>query len=185
MMTNSLSFCFIKTSKAHTYSNRWSKMIHVASDGKAVTTQKTFSRETAISTDIEADRSIVWALLTNADDYPRWNSTIVSIDGTIEKGEKIKLKSTLDAKRVFKLTIKEYDPENRLVWGDAMGKRTYTLKAAGSGLTSFSMTERIGGPMFPLFSRMVPSFDQSFEQFARDLKGEAESIQKTTTAENG
>ena len=38
------------------------------------------------------------------------------------------------------------------------------------------MTEKIGGPLFPLVAKMIPSFDKSFEQFAIDLKKEAESI---------
>jgi len=154
-------------------------MTNLASNSKAVTIKKTFSRETAISVDIQADKSVIWALLTNASDYPRWNSTVISIDGTITKGGKIKLKSTLDPKRVFKLAVKEFEADNKLVWGDAMGKRTYTLKSIGNGLTNFSMNEKIGGPIFPLFAKMIPPFDKSFEQFAIDLKKEAETISNT------
>jgi hypothetical protein len=36
------------------------------------------------------------------------------------------------------------------------------------------MTEKIGGPLFPLFAKMIPPFDDSFEKFASDLKQEAE-----------
>ena len=53
--------------------------------GKATTIRKTFSRETSVSTTIQADAGIVWALLTNASDYPRWNSTVVSIKGEIDR----------------------------------------------------------------------------------------------------
>ncbi len=154
-------------------------MTNLASNGKALTIKKTFSRETAISIDIQADKSIIWALLTNAADYPRWNSTVISIDGAITKGGKIQLKSTLDPKRVFKLTVKEFEADNKLVWGDAMGKRIYTLKSIGNELTNFSMNEKIGGPIFPLFAKMIPPFDKSFEQFASDLKKEAETISNT------
>ena len=38
------------------------------------------------------------------------------------------------------------------------------------------MTEKIGGLMFPMYAKMIPSFDQSFEQFASDLKKESETI---------
>jgi hypothetical protein len=38
------------------------------------------------------------------------------------------------------------------------------------------MTEKIGGSIFPLFARFIPPFDVSFEQFAADLKKEAETI---------
>lgn len=149
-----------------------------AQSAKALTVRKTFSRTTSIQTTIQADPSIIWALLTNATDYKRWNSTIVSIEGDIAPGEKIKLKSTLDPKRTFKLKVKKMESEKTLVWGDAMGKRTYTLTPGGNGSITFSMVEKIGGPMFPLFANKIPSFDASFEQFAADLKKEAEAIQK-------
>ncbi len=146
--------------------------------GKAITKRSPFSRETSITINIEAAPSIVWALLTNASDFPRWNSTVVSIKGEILPDKTIELKSTLDEKRVFKLKIKEFLPEKRLVWGDAMGNRVYSLEKAGSEVR-FTMSEKIGGPLFPLFAGMIPSFDKSFEQFAADLKKEAETIQKS------
>lgn len=38
-------------------------MTTTASNGKAATIKKIFSRETAVSIDIQADKSIIWALL--------------------------------------------------------------------------------------------------------------------------
>ncbi len=106
-------------------------------DQKAATTRKTFSRETSVHASIAADPAIVWALLTHAADYPRWNSTVTSIKGEIKLGETIELKSYLDAKRVFKLKIKEFAPEKRLVWGDAMGSRVYSLEKSGGAARYF------------------------------------------------
>ncbi len=146
---------------------------------KASTVKKLFSRETSVSVDIQAESKTIWALLTNASDFPKWNSTVVSIEGEIVKGGTIRLKSKLDPKRVFKLSVKELEAERRMVWGDSMGKRVYTLTQNSNGQTNFSMTEKIGGPIFPLFARMIPPFDESFEKFANDLKKEAETISKT------
>ena len=151
-------------------------MTNSNSNGKASTTKKFFSRTTEVGLDIQADSSIIWALLTNAADFPRWNSTVLSIEGNIEPQGKIKLKSTLDPKRVFQLKVKEFISDQKLVWGDAMGARVYTLVNKGNGLTHFYMHEKIGGPLFPLFAKMIPAFDKPFEQFASDLKKEAESI---------
>lgn len=145
---------------------------------KATTVKKTFSRETSVGATIEADPAIVWALLTHAADYPRWNSTVTSIKGEIKAGATIELKSTLDEKRTFTLKVKEFVPGKQLVWGDAMGNRVYSLEKSGSG-TQFSMSERIGGPLFPLFAGMIPSFDESFDKFTADLKKEAETIQRS------
>ncbi len=146
---------------------------------KASTVKTTFHRETSVSIEIKSDSTIVWALLTKASDYPRWNSTITSIEGNIVLGEKIKLKSTLDTKRTFKLKIKEFEPEKKLVWGDGQGNRIYTITKNGNGIVTFRMTEKIGGLMFPMYAKMIPSFDQTFEQFANDLKKEAETIMNT------
>lgn len=145
----------------------------MSTNGKAITSKKTFSRETSISIDINASAETIWSLLTNPADFPRWNSTVTSIDGKIALGEKIALKVKLDPKRTFKLKVKEFTPNQHMRWGDAMGNRDYTLTANGNG-TTFTMAEKIGGPLFPLFARMIPPFDDAFEQYAKDLKKEAE-----------
>jgi len=141
--------------------------------GKAFTEKKTFSRSTTISQEIQAAPDVVYALLTHAEDFARWNTTVTSLEGTIAVGEKIKLKSTLDSSRIFKLKVKEMIPNQKLIWGDGMGTRTYTLKKTPQG-TAFTMHEKIGSFMFPLFAGKIPSFDASFEQFTADLKKEAE-----------
>ena len=143
-------------------------------NGIASTIKNTFSRETSVCLDIKAEPNKIWTLLTNASLYPKWNSTIISIEGNIAQGQTINLKSTLDPKRIFKLKVSETEPNQRLTWGDAMGKRTFTLERNLTGGTTFTMREKIGGPLFPLFANMIPSFDQSFEQFAADLKKASE-----------
>ncbi len=149
-----------------------------AQNAPAATVRKTFSRTTSVSTVIKADPAVIWALLTNAADYKRWNSTVVSIEGDIEPGEKIRLKSTLDPKRTFKLKVKTFEPEKHLVWGDSKGNRSYTLTPNGDGTVAFSMVEKIGGLMFPMYAKYIPPFDASFDRFAADLKQEAEKIGK-------
>lgn len=65
-------------------------------DGKATTAKTTFSRETSVSISIRSSSSVVWRLLTTAADYPRWNSTVIAIEGEIEQGQVIRLRSKLD-----------------------------------------------------------------------------------------
>lgn len=147
--------------------------------GQASTIKKTFSRETGIAIDIQADPAIIWTLLTNAPDFSRWNSTIVSIGGEIHLDEWIKLKSTLDEKRTFKIKVKEFEPEKRMVWGDGKGTRVFTLTQGEQGIVTFVMHEKMGGLMFPMYSKFIPPFDESFEHFAADLKRESEAISST------
>ena len=143
----------------------------------ATTAKKMFSRTTTVSAAIQAPPAVIWALLTDVERYPAWNSTLISIDGSIQPGGSIKLKAKLDPKRTFTLKIKDFQQNSRLVWGDAIGNRVYTLEGNGAGATHFTMTETIGGPLFPLFASQIPSFDASFEQFTLDLKQAAEREQ--------
>lgn len=150
-----------------------------AQNGKASTERKTFSRATSVSIDIDADPSIVWAILTNASDYPRWNSTIISLEGNIKVGEKIRLVSTLAPDRTFKIKVKEMQPEKKMVWGDGQGNRTYTIEKKDNGGVTFTMYEKIGSFMFPLYANKIPPFDENFEQWVADLKKEAEAVANT------
>ena len=145
--------------------------------GQATTQKNTFSRQTSIQQVIQASPVTVWNLLTDVSQYSEWNSTIIQLEGKIEQGGNIKLTSTLDPNRVFKLRVKEFVPHQKLVWGDAMGRRTYSLEAQGAA-TLFGMEEKIGGLLFPLFASHIPSFDASFEQFVADLKRAAEAPTK-------
>ena len=147
------------------------------SDGHAVTVKRLFSRQTSVAIAINAPAETIWRILTDATQFASWNSTVVELTGKIAPGESIQLRSTLAPKRIFKLKVKEFEPPQKLSWGDAMGKRTYLLTPIANGLTRFSMTEAIGGPLFPLFSKLIPSFDESFNQFAADLKKAAEGAQ--------
>ncbi len=113
-------------------------------DGTAATTHQTFSRTTRIAETINADTATVWRLLTTAATYPDWNSTIVSLDGTISPGSKIKLVSALNPNRSFTLKIKEFTPTARLAWGDALGNRLYSLPETGDGQTRFEMVDATG-----------------------------------------
>lgn len=143
---------------------------------KAVTKKRLFNRETSVAIDIAAPPETVWQLLTDSERYKSWNSTIVELNGQIALGSQIRLRSQLAPTRVFKLRVKEFVLNERLAWGDAMGTRVFTLSKISDRATRFVMTERIGGPIFPLFASLIPSFDESFNQFALDLKKAAEEV---------
>ncbi|MFD4420958.1 SRPBCC domain-containing protein [Agromyces sp. NPDC058484] len=149
-------------------------MSTTAPDGVASTSRTTFSRSTRIARHIDADAATVWRLLTTAAGWPRWNSTVVSLDGQIAPGSRIKLVSTLAPSRTFRLKVKEFEPNARLTFGDAMSTHTYSLSGDAGG-TRVEVVERIGGPLYPFVARMIPPFDENFEQFTADLKRAAEA----------
>jgi uncharacterized protein YndB with AHSA1/START domain len=133
-------------------------------NGQAVTVKKLFSRTTSVAIDIVAPPETIWALLTDADGFKSWNSTIVDLTGKIAPGERLQLRSKLAPERTFKLKVKEFQAPERLSWGDAMGTRIYRLTPNSDGGTRYTMSEKIGGPIFPLFARMIPPFDELFNE---------------------
>jgi hypothetical protein len=153
-------------------------MQHTA-DGKATSSKTTFSTECAVSINIRAKPEKIWALLTNAANFPKWNSTVLSLEGQIALNERIKLKSSSAPNRTFNLKISELNPPTRMVWRDGFapmmqGIRTYTLTPKPDGTTDFTMREVISGLMLPMIRGSLPDFRPTFEQYAADLKREAE-----------
>ena len=130
---------------------------------------------------IAAGAETIWEILTDAAAYPQWNSTIVSLEGEIALGKRIKLVSTVNPKRAFKLSVTELEAPRRMVWADGMplglfrGVRTYTLTPDASGNTEFEMTEIFSGLLEPLISRSIPDMTDSFAEFAESLKRAAEA----------
>jgi hypothetical protein len=145
---------------------------------KATLTKSAFRMEYAVTTHIQASVSRVWALMTDAANFPRWNSTVKSIEGKIALGQTIKLIAVIAPERTFNLNIVEFVPEQRMVWSDGnfmfKGVRTYTFTPKSDGSTDFSMAEAYTGLMLPMIAGSLPDFRPTFEQYAADLKRAAE-----------
>ncbi len=127
---------------------------------------------------IRATPAVIWTLLTDAKGFPRWNSTVTSIEGDIALGEKLALRVPI-SDRVFTPKVTELLPEKRMVWSDGAapffkGVRTFTLTPATDGSTDFSMVEVLAGIMLPLIRGSLPDFGPPFERYAHDLKAAAE-----------
>lgn len=129
---------------------------------------------------IEAPAQRAWDLLTDAESYPAWNPSIVSLEGPITEGGTISLVSAVNPKRTFRLEVTEMKAPTSMVWSDGMplglfkGVRTYRLIEQGDA-TEFSMTEEFSGPLSGLITKAIPDMTESFNQFADGLKAAAEA----------
>ena len=146
-------------------------------NGTATEEKRAFRQAVSVAIGIKAKPEKIWALLTNAADVPRWNSTVTQIEGRIAPGEQLKLKVPI-SNRTFKVKVDTFEPHARLVWSDGSpvfrGVRTYTLAPNPDGSTTFAMEEVFTGFMLPLIARSLPDFKPVFERYAADLKKEAE-----------
>ncbi|MGI9609837.1 MAG: SRPBCC family protein [Acidimicrobiia bacterium] len=135
----------------------------------------------SVTRSISATPETIWALLTDAENYPSWNPAVLGIEGRIAEGERIHLKSIVNPDRVFKLKVSDVDAPSSMVWSDGMplglftGARTFTLAPSGDGTTEFSMEEVYTGLMAGLITKSIPDMTDSFNQFADGLKQAAEA----------
>jgi uncharacterized protein YndB with AHSA1/START domain len=148
-------------------------------DGRSTKTKSAFRMEYAVGVTIQAPPDRVWSLLTRAEEFPRWNSTVESVEGRIAEGETIKVRAKSAPGRTFKLKVSDVVPNERMTWSDGMapmfkGVRTFTLSKKGEGATAFAMNEVFSGIMLPMISGSLPDFGPIFEQYAADLKKAAE-----------
>ena len=148
-------------------------------DGTARKSSTTFRMECEVRATIAASPARLWDLLTDADGFPRWNSTVTSLEGPIALGSKLKLRVPI-SDRTFSPRVTVFEPERRMVWSDGAapmfkGERTFRLTPLENGETEFAMTEVFSGLMFPLIRRSLPDFGPPFEQYVKDLRQAAEA----------
>jgi len=149
------------------------------SSAKVTQTSRAFRIECAAAIDIRATPQRIWSLLTNAADFPRWNSTVTRMSGTIAEGERLALEVAAAPGRTFRPRVTRIEPEKRMVWSDGFapmfkGVRTFALERAAGGRTAFSMVEVLSGVMLPMIKGSLPDFGPAFEAYAADLQREAE-----------
>ena len=133
-----------------------------------------------VSASIDAPPERVWAVLTDAEAWPSWDSGIEKIEGSVSLGSKIKLYSEASPGRAFPLKVTELSSPSRMVFSGGMplglfkGVRTYTLSDSGGG-TDFHMREEYSGPLLGMIWRSMPDLQPSFDKFAEGLKKRVET----------
>jgi hypothetical protein len=146
---------------------------------KATKSARAFRMECAVAIDIRATPPRIWALLTSAGDFPRWNTTVTKIGGTIALGERLAIEVPAAPGRTFKPRVTAFEPARTMVWSDGFapmfkGVRTFQLAPGPGGATTFTMVEVLSGIMLPMIKGSLPDFGPAFEAYAADLKREAE-----------
>lgn len=147
-------------------------------DGRARKESAAFRQSCGVAVAIRAKPEKVWALLTDAPSFPKWNPTVERIDGRIALGEKLAIRVPAAPGRTFKPKVSELVPGERMTWSDGQmpffaGDRTFTVKSKDGG-AEFRMVEVFRGAMLPMIKGSLPDFGPIFEEYAASLKREAE-----------
>jgi len=143
-------------------------MAHM-SDSRITQTRTRFSLTCRVEIMIEAGAPTIWRLLTDADGYARWNSTVDRVVGRIAEGERLAL-HVPGTSRIFRPTVSGVAPNAHMTWTTGFSLifkrvRIFEVIPCGAAISKFVMAERFSGLALP-----------SFERFAADLKKEAEHV---------
>lgn len=151
--------------------------------------------------EINASASVVWSILTDFDDFSRWNPFIRKISGKLQEGSQIevfikplKISDFLGSKNVgfckppnsngmkFKPKILTYDPERELKWlGNLLipklfdGEHSLIINKINENKVLFIQKERFSGLFVPFFFGTLKDTESGFERMNQALKEEAEN----------
>ena len=148
--------------------------------------QGPFSLSCEVEINIKAKPESIWNLLTNAKNFPNWNSNVTSIEGQIRDGERLRM-HVPGTSRTFTPKVSGVVPNRHMIWADGFspvfkGVRTFELKPCDDDSTDFAMQENFSGLLLPFFKGSMPDFKPVFEAWANDLKYEAEYDQVKSKA---
>jgi hypothetical protein len=129
---------------------------------------------------IAASPEAVWTVLSDGATWPKWDSGVDAVEGRIELGQTIKIRSQAAPGRAFPVKVTQCEPPAHLRFTGGMplglfrGVRTYEVSPGAEGQVTFRMREEYTGPLLPLIWRSMPDLSASFRQFAAGLKQRVE-----------
>ena len=130
---------------------------------------------------ITASPDAVWSVLADGAAWPSWDSGVDAVEGSIEPGQTLKIRSQAAPGRAFPVKVTRFEPPAHLRFSGGMplglfrGVRTYEVSPGADGQVTFRMREEYTGPLLPLIWRSMPDLGPSFQQFARGLKQRVEA----------
>jgi hypothetical protein len=133
---------------------------------------------------IHASRDQVWNILTDFASYPEWNPFILSIEGTLTPGGR--LKNTLkngDKKMVFRPRIKELKPAFSFAWLGSLffrglfdGYHYFIIEETGTDQVRFIHGENFSGLLSgPILKKIGKDTRNNFITMNEALKRRAEA----------
>jgi len=135
---------------------------------------------------IRAAPETVWEILTDAAGYAEWNPEIVTIEGRMALGERIRarVKVGSGAIRTVPLRVTAFDAPSRMEWTGGLPLRLFTGRriltvTPGDGVVEFRMLVQMSGLLAGLMVKAVGNRQTEIDGFSSALKARAEQHERT------
>jgi hypothetical protein len=132
---------------------------------------------------INASPAIVWDIITDFENYGKWNPFIRKISGAKSEGSTIKvfIKPPNSNGMKFKPKILNYCPEEEIRWLGKLwipkifdGEHSLTIKKIDDNKVLFVQQEQFNGLLVPLFTKLLKDTELGFQMMNQKLKQKAE-----------
>ncbi|MFW6289546.1 MAG: SRPBCC family protein [Mariniphaga sp.] len=142
---------------------------------------------------IEATAKKVWQVLTNFEDYPKWNPFIRRISGSRQEGEKLEvfLKPPESKGMTFHPKVKKSEPGKEFSWKGRLGlpgifdgEHYFIIKEVSSKRTHLTHGEKFSGLLIPFMGNIFDKTREGFELMNKTLKKECERQEKPARVKN-
>jgi hypothetical protein len=136
-------------------------------------------KEIRTTTHIQADVTVVWAILTDFAAYPAWNPFVSALRGEVKVGNTIEVDLP---GMTFKPVVTRLEPYKNFSWlghlwikGLFDGEHRFELTSHPDGTTTLVHSEQFQGLLVPLFAKQLDTkITQGFVAFNQQLKERAE-----------
>ncbi|MFK7905333.1 MAG: SRPBCC family protein [Chitinophagales bacterium] len=137
-------------------------------------------KEIKTAIQISASPKRVWEVFTNFEDYGNWNPFILSIEGNVKMGERIKINA---GGMRFKPEVLAFEENKELRWkgkflfeGIFDGEHIFLIEDNKDGTVTFKQEEKFSGILVGLFAKKLDTeTKEGFKQMNRKLKELAEN----------
>jgi hypothetical protein len=141
------------------------------------------TRKVSSQIEIAAGAEQVWAVVTDLDDYPRWNPFITRIEGQFEEGGSLEVVIRLPGRRgmTFRPRLLTVIEGKELKWlgrlfvsGIFDGEHHFWIDRVDNGVI-FHQEEIFRGVLVPVTGSVIRRTSQGFDLMNQALKAEVES----------
>mmetsp|Transcript_10713 Transcript_10713/g.19848 ORF Transcript_10713/g.19848 Transcript_10713/m.19848 type:complete len:179 (-) Transcript_10713:79-615(-) len=134
---------------------------------------------------INAPPKVVYEILTNLKDYPKWNPMVVKAESTFQPGSPMRMHVMFHGLKIIQEETVEGVSEDKLVWGfkpdqyfgTIQARRVQSLTELDDGPCHYVTEDAIWGPLsFLVHLFFGPILDENFARFTKALKTRAELV---------
>jgi hypothetical protein len=135
---------------------------------------------------IDAPAAVVWNVLSDFPEYPRWNPFVRRIDGPLRTGATLEVEIQPAGKQAmtFRPTVIAAEPNRELMWRGSLpipglftGRHRFLLEKVDDRRTRFLHSEEFSGLLLPLLWRTLDGpTRRGFEEMNQRLKERAEAV---------